>query len=167
MRTNCLSIAIGLAGIVAATAPALALGKPGLWDASVTMSMPGREVRLTPEQRARMERSGMPTPSSTHAFHTKHCVTPAEAASNGMPESRKTAGCEIKSTTFVNGVFTVDTVCKGVTIGQGHLQVTYNLPTHYAGTMVFSGTTASGRPANMSMKMEGTWLSASCGNVHT
>ena len=65
----------------------------------------------------------------------------------------------------VQHCMTADLVCKGQMNGTGHVSVNYDTPTHYTGEMTISGKTADGTPIAQDQKVEGRWVSASCGSV--
>jgi len=57
-----------------------------------------------------------------------------------------------------------DMKCTGGFQGTGHVEITYDSDAHYSGEFKMTGV-ANGQPMTQDQKMEGTWISASCGNV--
>jgi hypothetical protein len=151
-------------GIVALPMAALAgHGKAGLWDVTVMMNMPNMP-QIPPEQMAKMKAMGINIPNS-HAMTVQHCMTAAEVAAERPPQMQHNGSCSQENVKFQNGTFTADMVCNGADMqGSGHVTVTYDSDTHYAGQMTFEGT-SHGHPASMTNRFEGKWVSADCGTI--
>lgn len=161
MRARTVSIAAVAVGALALSGLALAShGKAGLWQITMRMDMSGM---MTPAQAQKMRAMGMKMPGNS-AVTLQHCMTAAEVATDKPPPmSRKE--CRVENVRISGRTFSSDTVCTGKDMqGNGHAQVTFDSDKHYAGQTSFKGT-VHGRPANMTMAMEGKWVSDSCGKV--
>jgi hypothetical protein len=160
---------LGAVGIAAAALllPASALaahGKAGLWDITTKTQMPGVEMpdmsKMPPEVQARMK--AMHMHMSDKGMQTQHCMTQAEVDQDKPPMHHN--GCKLTSYKASGHSFTGDMACTGEFQGTGHMQVTYDSPEHYKGSVTMSGT-GHGHPMNMHTSFEGHWVSANCGNV--
>jgi hypothetical protein len=137
--------------LVAATAVLIATGgvaladhgRAGLWQVTTKMAMPGM--------------------SQERSFTTQHCMTPAEVKQNTLPPSTN-ADCKMVNEKVSGGSFTGDMVCTGQAKGTGHIAVTYDNDTHYAGQMTMS-MNAGGQSMKMTNSFEGKWISADCGKL--
>jgi hypothetical protein len=152
------------AGVVLVPLAALAdHGKAGLWSVTVRMSMPDMP-QIPPEQLAKMQAMGIHMPTG-NGMTTQHCMTAEEVKADRPPPMAHTKDCTMQNISITGGSFKGDMVCSGEEMqGNGHISVSYDSNTHYAGQMTFTGT-AHGHPANMTNNFEGTWLSADCGGV--
>lgn len=155
---------LGLAVVALAAAPALANhGKAGLWDVTITMSMPNMP-KIPPDQLAKMRAMGVNVPTG-NTMTVQHCMSAAEVAADNPPQMQQSNDCSMENVKSSGGAFNADMVCKGPEMqGNGHFQVSYDSDSHYAGQMTFSGM-SHGHPATMTNSFDGKWVSASCGNV--
>jgi hypothetical protein len=132
------------AALIAMTGVALAdHGRAGLWQVTTQMTMPGMAKAQT--------------------FSTQHCMTPAEVKQDAVPPSSN-ADCKMVNEKASGSSFSGDMVCTGRAMGHGHITVTYDSNTHYAGQMTMTST-AGGQAMNMTNNFEGKWVSADCGKV--
>jgi hypothetical protein len=140
------AIAVGAAAVLIATAGAALAdhGKAGLWQVSTKTNMPGMTASQT--------------------FTSQHCMTEAEVKQNTMP-STSNHDCKMTNEKMSGGSFSGDMVCTGNATGTGHMSVTYDSDTHYAGQMTMA-MNVGGHPMNMSNTFEGKWISADCGKVN-
>ena len=159
-----LRLAICSAGLVALSSAALAdHGKPGLWNITTKMTM-ANMPQIPPEQLAKMQAMGIHMPGGNE-MTTQHCMTAAEVKMDRPPLTGHAKDCTMQNLSVTGSSVKADMVCSsGDMQGNGHLSVSYDSDTHYAGQMTFVGT-AHGHPANMTNSFEGTWLSADCGSV--
>ncbi len=155
-------VAAALALPVAALA---AHGKAGLWQITVTMQMPGRNVpELSASDRAQMKAMGIDSPNA-HTISVQHCMTAADVNSDALHSMQQPgAECTMSNRKTSGQTFSADVVCTGEVIGNGHVMVSYDAPEHYSGKMTFTGTN-QGQPANVIELYDGKWISADCGNV--
>jgi hypothetical protein len=138
-------------------------GKVGLWNVTVKMSMPNMP-QIPPDQLAKMQAMGVHVPNNS-TMTVQHCMTAAEVASDKPPQMQHNKNCAMQNLNFSHGTFTGDMVCTGEDMqGTGHITVSYDSDTHYAGQMTFAGT-AHGHPANITNDFEGSWVSADCGTA--
>jgi len=136
---------LGAVGVLVVSGPAFAAhGKAGLWDLSVTVSAPGMD--------------------HPQVVSNQHCMTAGEVASPGLSAPSQ-SGCSMQNAQTEGTTLSGDLVCTGEHKGSGHMTVTYDSPEHYSGTMTFTSTADDGTSVAVSQKMEGRWVSASCGNV--
>ena len=136
-------------------------GKAGLWNVTVKLSMPNMP-QIPPDQLAKMQAMGVHVPNG-NTMNVQHCMTAAEVASDKPPQIQRNKDCALQNVSVSHGTFTGDMVCTGADMqGTGHITVSYDSDTHYAGQMIFAGT-AHRRPANITNSFEGTWVSADCG----
>jgi len=159
----------GLALVAVAALPLTAFashGKAGLWKITTSMHMAGMQMpQLSAQQMAQMKAMGIHMPTD-NTVTVQHCMTQAEVNADTPPDNqRQDSGCKMTNVKVVAHTMTADMVCTGQMKGQGHFNVTYDSPEHYKGQTAFKGT-MEGRPADMTNSFEGTWVSASCGNVH-
>jgi hypothetical protein len=140
------AILAGVAVLIALMGPALAdHGKVGLWQITTKMTMPGMAQH------------------SSQTFTSQHCMTSDEVKQNAMPSSSN-ADCKMVNQKMNGNAFSGDMVCTGRAIGSGHIAVTYDTNSHYAGQMTMTST-AGGQTMHMSNTFEGKWISADCGKA--
>jgi len=150
---------------------------PGLWEHSVTMKsddgaidgamaeMQKQMAAMTPEQRKQMEAAmagrGIKM-GATGGGSIKVCVTPEEAAKT--PEMRASAGqCTQKNMQRSGNTIKFKYECtQPPSAGEG--EMTFVSDKAYSGKTVMSSLDAS-KPQQMTMEMQGKWLSADCGDV--
>ena len=136
-------------------------GKAGLWNVSTTMNM--GNMQLPPEAAAKMKEMGMKMPSA-QTFNAQICMTQAEVDADKPPPMGRSSGCTAHVTSQTGTSMTADMVCDGEMKGNGHMQVSYTSPEHYAGSYSFKGV-AGGRPMETSSSFAGDWVKADCGSV--
>lgn len=139
-------VAAGAAAVLIATAGAALAdhGKAGLWQVSTKTSIPGM--------------------AAPQVFTSQHCMTEAEVKRDAMPPSSN-PDCKMTNGKMSGGSFSGDMVCTGRSAGNGHISVTYDSNTHYAGQMTMA-MNAGGQTMHMSNTFEGKWISADCGKVN-
>jgi hypothetical protein len=143
MRSKTILVGV-VAALIAMTGAALAdHGKAGLWQVSTKMTMPGMPQAQT--------------------YSSQHCMTADEVKRDAMPPSSN-HDCKMTNEKVSGGSFSGDMVCNGEAKGTGHIAVTYDSNTHYAGQMTMA-MNAGGHAMNMTNSFEGKWLSADCGKV--
>ena len=130
--------------LTAMTGTALAdHGKVGLWQVTTTASMHGM---------------------APHKFTSQQCMTEAEVKSDKPPAMQKDSNCKMANQQMSANSFAADMVCTGPTKGTGHMSVTYDGDTHYAGQMTMA-MNAGGQAMNMTNTFDGKWVSADCGKA--
>ena len=140
----CGAAAVGLMAMSGAASAAH--GTVGLWDI---------EAHVTLE--------GSPKGPSTQTFSTQHCMTPQEVASDAAPKMAD-PNCQMTNNQSTATTFSGDLVCKGQMNSSGHISVTYDSATHYAGKMTMASMPGE-RPVHFTNTFEGHWVSADCGKV--
>ncbi|HEX3674226.1 MAG TPA: DUF3617 domain-containing protein [Rhizomicrobium sp.] len=157
---------LGLLAVGLAAVPVAALashGKVGLWDITVSMSMPNMP-QIPPDQLAKMKAMGVTIPNG-NTMTVQHCMTAQEVAADEPPQMHQSQDCNMQNVKMTGGMYSADMVCKGSEMtGSGHLAVIYNNDTQYSGKMTFSGMT-HGRPETMTNTFSGHWIKADCGDV--
>jgi hypothetical protein len=168
--TTCSAVLIFAAAV---SYPALAAEpQPGLWNQTMTMDMSGMALpqmpAMPPEVLAQMQAAGIQMPnmdySQPRTTTNQYCITPEEIANRepfgeGMDED-----CQQQNFISNDQGMSADLVCTGRMNGTGRIEYVFDSATHYTGSMTFEGT-MEGRQANMTNMMEGSWVSADCGNV--
>lgn len=145
--------------VLAVGEAALAAGKAGLWQVSVTHE---NMAQLPPEVQAEMQAYGMQSPAS--GFSTHFCMTPAQAASNKPPlVPREGAACKVTNDRIVGNTYTGDILCSDPQ-ATGHFQFVFDSAEHYSGRAEYNGT-ADGQPMQWATKFDGRWMKVDCGDV--
>nr|TFG54736.1 MAG: DUF3617 domain-containing protein [Hyphomicrobiales bacterium] len=153
--------------------PALAAEpQPGLWNQTMNMDMSGMEMpqmpAMPPEVLAQMQAAGIQMPnmdfSQPRTMSNQFCITPEDIANRESFGDDFDDDCEQQNFVSNDQGMSMDLVCTGRMNGTGHLEYVFDSATHYTGSMNFTGT-MEGRQANMTNTMEGSWVSADCGNV--
>lgn len=88
--------------------------RPGLWEVTVTMEMPGMPFKMPPTV-------------------TQQCVTPQEAQEKGVPPQGK--DCAVTDMKRSGNRVTWKVACTGQTPGKGEGEVVFSGPDAYAGKM--------------------------------
>lgn len=160
-------VVVGLTAL-ALTGTALAShGRVGLWNVTVTMSgttpaMPDFS-KLPPEVAERMKAMGIS--GNGNSITSQHCMTAEEvAADTPHLDSNKNDDCTISNVMHQGNSMSADMSCRGNFKGTGHMQITYDSDTHYAGQMSMTGA-INGQPMNREQKFEGRWVAADCGGL--
>jgi hypothetical protein len=158
----------GLLLIAALTvvAPGVALaahGKAGLWNITMTMSMPDMP-QMPPEAMAMMKARGMKMPGMD-PITTQICMTQADVDNDTLPPSRNNEeNCQPHILSKTATSMTADMVCTGRMQGTGHIEVSYAGPEHYSSSFSFKGA-MEGHATAMSSTSKGDWVKADCGSV--
>jgi hypothetical protein len=146
--------------------------KPGLWETSVTMQMPGmaipedRLAKMTPEQRAQVEammssRMGRGAqPISTRSCETAETLKREQTYGQ---DKNKTCKATTVSATGSKRVIQISCATENVK-SEGTMTVEMPDPEHFAGTMVMHVNT-QGRSMDTTQKISGKWLGSDCGDV--
>jgi hypothetical protein len=168
MRIRSLALAATMLAAVSTAASGAAVGKPGLWQVTATVKMPGMTAHIPPEQLAMMKARGIHVPDANGTtITTTHCMTPEEVRMDKMPAMGGRSAeyqkyCQMKNMKSDGSGISVDMECNNENMtGTGHSQVSWDSPEHYAGKYSFTGT-ARGRPMAMSMSFDAKWLQAAC-----
>jgi hypothetical protein len=166
MKTFSLAFPASLAalGLIASSGAALAMHvKPGLWQVSVKIDMPGMP-QLSPDQLAKMKALGIHVPVGGDAITTTHCVTAAEATMDKMPDMGRAHSkeCTIQNMSMTGGGMSADMVCTGKMQGRsGHIAFHVDSPEHYSGRITMSGV-VDGAPKASSTTIDAKFVSADC-----
>ena len=149
--------------------------KPGLWETTTTMDMPGMPAmpqippealsKMTPEQRAQMEammkgRGGAGPRTTT----TKVCMT-KDSLSRGLALAQNEPSCTQKVVSSSSSKQVIHMECsQGQGKSSGDITVERVDAEHAKGTMVMSAS-EGGRGMNMKMSFNTKWLASDCGDV--
>jgi hypothetical protein len=146
--------------------------KPGLWETSVAMQMPGmaipedRLAKMTPEQRAqveammssRMGRGAQPTTS-------RSCETAETLKREQTYGQDKNKTCKATQVSSSGSKRVIQINCENESMkSDGTMTVEFLDPEHFNGTMVMH-VNAQGRSMDVNQKISGKWLGADCGDV--
>ena len=151
----------GVAFVLAATVPALAAQKAGLWDVSMNMSI-ANMPQIPPEAMAQMRALGMSIPGMGAPIRTQVCMTAAQAAMDEPPPVQE--GCRNQNIRRNGNTITGELVCDGQMKGTGTFEATMVSDEQYRTKFSFKGT-QGGQAADFSADVEGQWRSADCGSV--
>jgi hypothetical protein len=147
--------------------------KPGLWETSVQMQMPGMGIpedalaKMKPEQRAQVEAmmSSRMGPGAK-PFVSKSCET-AETLKKEQTYGAD-RGAQSCKTTQVSNSGSKHVIQISCDTGNGKSEGTMTIdtpdPEHFTGAMQMHVTT-QGRSVDMNQKMTGKWVSSDCGDV--
>jgi hypothetical protein len=165
MKTFSFAFSAGLAvlSLTATSGAALAMHvKPGLWQVSVKMDMPGMP-QIPPEQLAKMKALGIHVPVGGDAITSTHCVTAAEATMDKMPDMGRahSKDCAIQNMKMSGDGMSADMVCAGKMQGTGHMAFHVDSPEHYSGRITTDGV-ADGHPIKSTTLIDARFVSAVC-----
>lgn len=168
--TACSAVLIFAAAV---STPALAAEpQPGLWNQTMTMDMSAMQMpqmpAMPPEALAQMQAAGIQMPnmdySQPRTTTNQYCITAEEIANRAPFGEGMDDDCQQQNFVSNDQGMSVDLVCTGRMNGVGRIEYVFDSATHYTGSMTFEGT-MDGRQSNMTNTMEGSWVSADCGNV--
>lgn len=141
--------------------------KMGLWEATIHHTMTG--LTLPPEVIARLKAAGRPMPGDDSTTVTQSCLTPAEWK-KGFEDARQNSDCTRTNMVENSHQLSFDMTCKtpnrpGSTTG--HMEMFFDNPEHTHGTMHMTSTQMNqqGSTVNMTMKIEGHFISSNCGDI--
>jgi hypothetical protein len=146
--------------------------KPGLWETSVTMQMPGmgipedRLAKMTPEQRAQVEtmmssRMGRGAQPITH----KSCETPETLKREQTYGADQGRTCKATPVSSSGSKQVIQISCENENMkSEGTITVETPDSEHFSGTIVMH-VNNQGRNMDMTQKISGKWISSDCGDV--
>ena len=163
---NTVRVALIGAACAAHLAPAAqaAHGKVGTWEVSTKMSgstmagMPDMS-KLPPEVQAKMKARGV-SMNAGGGMTAKFCMT-ADQVNNDKPPMTHRSECEPQNVKMQGNVFSADVVCKGPGAAKGHIEITFDGPTHYSGRQTTT-VTVGGQAQSHEMLLDAHWLSPDC-----
>ncbi len=159
-------IALCAAAFLVFSGAALAHGKAGLWNVSVTAKTSVDTSHMSPKVQAQLRAMGL-LDGKGMTISDQHCMTAAEVArTDFVPSDNADRSCKIVGQKNTSNSMSADMVCSGDFNGKGHMQFTFDGDTHYIGHMTMTGTRA-GKVSNTDMTFEGRWLKPDCGKVKT
>ena len=180
MNRSATTVAAVALVLASATTPAQAPTrlKPGLWEHSIQVGSQGGQLaaamkeaqeamaNMPPEQRKMMEQMMAKQGVSLDASGQKVriCLTPEDVARDEIPAAQD--GCTQKATRSGN-TWTVTFQCPardGQPATSGRGTVTMQGSTGYTGDFTMN-TQVDKKPEQVTMKTQGRWVSADCGNI--
>jgi hypothetical protein len=158
-------VALALGAVVVLGAQTPLNVKPGLWEMTVNVDMPGGvppgvdTSKMTPQQKAQMDAimkgrglgAGKPTV-------TQSCVTKEDLAQNRMQQDPPNSSCTTKVTKSTATMTDMIQTCTGAAEGTREMHVEAPSPT----SMKMVAKSTAGRGAGMTLTMTGKWLSDKC-----
>lgn len=108
---TCLGLFVGLLWLLSSPALAADTMKPGLWEITSSMEMPGMPFQPPPQS-------------------VRHCYTPQEAREQPVP---KDAQCRVTDLKTSGNKVSWKVACTGEMAGQGEGQITYQGDSAYEG----------------------------------
>ena len=168
LRVTVMAVLCGVS--MTAAAEALHI-EPGLWEVTYSYSLQGQPppsvlAKMTPEQRAEMEKKWAERKGQTKTNTSKTCVTAEELAKGTAFENDDDAekeGCERTVNTQTAARWSVVEHCETDTgPAERNLQITANTPRAVTGSMNAvkgEGNAASG----LNMTFTGKWVAKECG----
>jgi hypothetical protein len=151
---------------VAMMAGAQSARKPGLWEATSTMSFGGQQMPQAPQLPPGMQ---MPPGAMGGPHTTQVCVTQAMVDKYGGPYSSPQRGdCQVTSHTLTATGATATISCTGNFTGTGTVETTFTGPDSTETKMHMTGTAQGGKgshPVDMTMQINSVYKGPDCGNV--
>ena len=139
-------------------------GRPGLWEVSTTLNVGVAGYQIAPEQIEQMRQFGIELPGLSRPFVARQCITPEQAAKDGLPSPNTgDSGCQLDNVRHRGKLWTADIACTGSLRGGGSLSASFDSDRHFTGTWSFRGRSAE-VPTEMAMSnpYSGRWLGPSC-----
>jgi hypothetical protein len=159
-------IALCAAALLVFSGAALAHGKVGLWNVSVTMKVLIDTSHMSPKAQDQLRAMGLLSGKGM-TVSDQHCMSAAEVAQTEFrPSGNTDRSCKVVNQKNTGNSMSGDMVCTGEFSGKGHMQFTFEGDTHYSGHMTMTGT-RGGKPSNTDMTFDGRWIKADCGKVKT
>ncbi len=146
--------------------------KPGLWETSVTVQMPGmgipedRLAKMTPEQRAQVEammssRLGRGAQPTTN----RSCETPETLKREQTYGADRGKTCKSTPVSSSGSKQVIQLSCENENMkSDGTITVDTPDSEHFNGTIVMH-VNSQGRIMDMNQKISGKWISSDCGDV--
>ena len=162
---NFVRVALIAAASVSLLAPAALAGhgKVGTWEVSTKMSggmMGGMDMsKLPPEALARMKEHGV-TMNQGGGMTAKFCMTQDQVNADKPPMSHR-GDCTTQNVKMVANTFSADVVCKTPANAKGHIEITFDGPTHYSGKQTTT-ITMGGQTQTHEVLLDAKWLSPDC-----
>jgi len=148
---------------VEAAAPPVDLG---LWQVqSATTLESAIPIQLPPAQAEELRRMGIPVPGQPTRRTDQSCLTERSFDRLGEPDHGR--ACHRENVQLTSGGLSAEVVCDGDgTKGRGHLDLVFDDPTHFHGTLNLKGRSKSAPGiSGLNVSMSGRWLGAQCGSV--
>jgi len=156
-----LALIVGATVLAAAQAPKMN-AKPGLWEMSVQVALPGVGTvdtsKMPPQQKAMMESMMGQAMKPTVA---QSCVTKEDIDQGRVQKDPDGSSCTTKITKTTATVMEMTQTCTGTMAGTREMRI--ETPTPESMKMVSKMVT--GRGAGTVATITGKWLAASCGNA--
>jgi hypothetical protein len=156
-----------LSSLLTLTLPVLAQaspGRPGLWEVSTALNFGVGGYQIAPQQIEQMRQFGIEVPGLSRPFVARQCITPEQAAKDGLPSPNTgDSGCALANVRQRGTVWIADIACSGSLQGSGTLSAHFDSTEHFTGTWSFRGRSAQvPTEIEMSNPYSGRWLGASC-----
>lgn len=170
----CLAMLAALSLLPAAQAQTQKI-KPGLWEQSVTMKSQSGQIEgamamaqaqmeaMSPEQRKMVEQmmAGHGVGMGNKLTTMRMCISKEQSERDEMPQNEH---CKQQSVQRSGNTLKLKFSCEGPPATSGEGEFTLKSSTAYSGKALVN-TVVQGRAEQMTMDMNGTWLSADCGTL--
>jgi len=161
LRTVCITaLAAGMTTIAAAQAMKVN-AKPGLWEMSVQVTVPGMPSvdtsKMPPQQKAMMESM---MAGGRGLKPVQSCVTREDLDQGRVQKDPPGSECTTKIINATSSLVEMTQTCTGQAAGTREMRLETTPE-----TMKMVAKTVTGRGAGTVATITGKWLSASCGNV--
>lgn len=160
---------LSISFLLACSAQAADVMKPGLWEIHSSNQMDGMKMpampAIPPEQVAQMKAMGIKLPTMTGngmEITVRHCVTPEQAKSGVPPQPRDQGHCRQQSVSRSGNTVNWRIECSGEHAATGNGSVTFSGPGSYTGNSTVTVKDSRMGPMTMKQQFSGKWLSASC-----
>lgn len=136
--------------------------KPGLWEVSSIMNIPGMSQmpdlsQLPPEVRAQLQ--GIQMQGNT--VKVRQCLTEEDVRQSALPDMEELKDCALTKMKVVGKVMDTEMTCNGEVKGKVKMKMTFISDDHYKGDMHIQGI-AQGRPMQMTSQIEGRRIARTC-----
>lgn len=159
--------ALGLAALALPLMTQAGPGRPGLWEVSTTLNFGVGGYQIAPEQIEQMRQFGLEVPGLSRPFVARQCITPEQAARDGLPSPNTgDSGCALTNVRGRGKTWTADIACSGSLQGSGTLSARFDSAEQFSGTWSFRGR-SNQVPTEIAMSnpYSGRWLGPGCGQA--
>ena len=158
------TVALGAAVVLAAQTPLNV--KPGQWEMTVQIEMPGGvppgvdTSKMTPQQKAQLDKimAGAAAMGAGKPVTTQSCVTKEDLAAHRVQPDPPNSSCTTKVTKSTATVMEMIQTCTGAAEGTREMRIEATSPT----SMKMVAKSTAGRGVGTTVNMTGKWLSDKC-----
>lgn len=157
---------LAFAALLALPPGALAApGRAGLWEVSTTLNFGIGGLQVDAAQAEQLRQMGLALPGLGKPYVARQCITPEQAAANGLPWPQTgDSGCALRNVRGSGAVWNADIACSGTLQGQGTMVARFDGPERFSGHWTFRGSSAEvPTEVEMSNPFSGRWLGPDCG----